>query len=136
MENIILTGDRPTGRLHVGHFVGSLKQRVELHDNINRDIINYYFDKGYLSIEFLFLRNGKLIGHNNKIIPVMEDYISELEYYIALYYNKHEVPKEVLIYKAFEGIDAIENIYNMNITIPEKGKKKELINLACNTTLK
>ena len=30
MEKIILTGDRPTGKLHVGHYVGSLKRRVEL----------------------------------------------------------------------------------------------------------
>ena len=30
MSKIILTGDRPTGRLHPGHFVGSLKRRVEL----------------------------------------------------------------------------------------------------------
>ena len=30
MENIILTGDRPTGRLHVGHYVGSLRERVAL----------------------------------------------------------------------------------------------------------
>lgn len=30
MEKIILTGDRPTGRLHLGHYVGSLKRRVEL----------------------------------------------------------------------------------------------------------
>ena len=28
MKKIILTGDRPTGRLHVGHYVGSLKERV------------------------------------------------------------------------------------------------------------
>lgn len=33
MEKIILTGDRPTGRLHVGHYVGSLKRRVELQDS-------------------------------------------------------------------------------------------------------
>ena len=31
MKNIILTGDRPTGRLHLGHYVGSLKRRVELY---------------------------------------------------------------------------------------------------------
>ena len=28
----ILTGDRPTGRMHLGHYVGSLKKRVELQD--------------------------------------------------------------------------------------------------------
>ncbi len=33
MSKIILTGDRPTGRLHVGHYVGSLKRRVELQDS-------------------------------------------------------------------------------------------------------
>ncbi|MEG0794462.1 MAG: tryptophan--tRNA ligase [Bacilli bacterium] len=33
MEKIILTGDRPTGRLHLGHYVGSLKKRVELQNS-------------------------------------------------------------------------------------------------------
>ena len=33
MSKIILTGDRPTGPLHVGHYVGSLKRRVELQNS-------------------------------------------------------------------------------------------------------
>ena len=33
MEKIILTGDRPTGRLHLGHYVGSLRRRVELQNS-------------------------------------------------------------------------------------------------------
>ena len=33
MKNIILTGDRPTGCLHVGHYVGSLRKRVEMQNN-------------------------------------------------------------------------------------------------------
>ena len=33
MKQVILTGDRPTGRLHVGHYVGSLKERVELQNS-------------------------------------------------------------------------------------------------------
>ena len=39
-KNIILTGDRPTGRLHLGHYVGSLKRRVELQNSGNYDEIN------------------------------------------------------------------------------------------------
>ena len=39
MEKIILTGDRPTGRLHVGHYVGSLKRRVELQNSGEYDKI-------------------------------------------------------------------------------------------------
>lgn len=33
MKKIILTGDRPTGKLHVGHYVGSLAERVRLQDS-------------------------------------------------------------------------------------------------------
>ena len=43
MSKIILTGDRPTGRLHLGHYVGSLKRRVELQDSGE-------FDKIYIMI--------------------------------------------------------------------------------------
>ena len=43
MKNIILTGDRPTGKLHIGHYVGSLKRRVELQNSGK-------FDKIYVMI--------------------------------------------------------------------------------------
>ena len=43
MKKIILTGDRPTGRLHIGHYVGSLKRRVELQNSGD-------FDKFYIMI--------------------------------------------------------------------------------------
>ena len=39
MKQIILTGDRPTGRLHVGHYVGSLKERVRLQNSGKYDEI-------------------------------------------------------------------------------------------------
>lgn len=39
-KNVILTGDRPTGRLHLGHYVGSLKRRVELQNSGKFDEIN------------------------------------------------------------------------------------------------
>ena len=39
MKKIILTGDRPTGRLHVGHYVGSLKERVRLQNSGQYDEI-------------------------------------------------------------------------------------------------
>ena len=105
------------------------RQRVELHDNVDRDIVNYYFNNGYLSIEFFFLRNGKLIGHNNKIVPVMEDYINELEYYIALYYNKHETPKEVLISDDIN-LELLSTMINTKFVTSKKGSKKKLLDMA------
>jgi tryptophanyl-tRNA synthetase len=43
MKNVILTGDRPTGKLHIGHYVGSLKRRVELQNSGNFDKIFIMF---------------------------------------------------------------------------------------------
>ncbi len=43
MKNIILTGDRPTGKLHIGHYVGSLRRRVELQNSGK-------FDKIYIMV--------------------------------------------------------------------------------------
>lgn len=42
-QKIILTGDRPTGKLHIGHYVGSLRRRVELQDSGEYDKI-YIFE--------------------------------------------------------------------------------------------
>ncbi len=36
-KNIILTGDRPTGKLHLGHYVGSLRERVKIQESGNYD---------------------------------------------------------------------------------------------------
>ena len=41
MQKIILTGDRPTGRLHVGHYVGSIKERVKLQNSGEYDEIYF-----------------------------------------------------------------------------------------------
>ena len=36
-KKIILTGDKPTGKLHLGHYVGSLKNRVKIQESGNYD---------------------------------------------------------------------------------------------------
>ena len=35
-KKIVLTGDRPTGKLHIGHYFGSLQNRVKLQDKYNQ----------------------------------------------------------------------------------------------------
>ena len=39
MQDVILTGDRPTGKLHLGHYVGSLKRRVLMQNSGQYDKI-------------------------------------------------------------------------------------------------
>ena len=70
--NIILTGDRPTGRLHLGHYVGSLKNRVKLQNEGNYDEMYVMIaDSQALTDNF---NNPKKIRDNLK--EVILDYLS------------------------------------------------------------
>ena len=72
MSKIILTGDRPTGRLHLGHYVGSLKRRVELQNSGEFDNI------------FIMIADAQALTDNadnpekvrQNIIEVALDYLS------------------------------------------------------------
>ena len=71
-EKIILTGDRPTGKLHIGHYVGSLRRRVELQDS------------GLYKKIFIFEADGQALTDNidnpekvrQNVIEVALDYLA------------------------------------------------------------
>ncbi len=72
MGNIILTGDRPTGRLHLGHLVGSLSQRVELQNS-------GLFDEMYIEIadsQATTDNSGNIQKVKDNVIEVALDYLS------------------------------------------------------------
>ncbi len=104
------------------------KQKVELHDFINRDIINYYFDKGYISMQIFFLRNGKLIGHHSEIFPLITEEVDTVETYIATYYQKHEIPKEIIVASNLD-IEILSDLLNAKVVTSVKGIKKKLLDM-------
>lgn len=72
MKKIILTGDRPTGKLHMGHYVGSLKRRVELQNSGEFDDI-YIMIADAQALTDNFDNPGKV---RQNIIEVALDYLS------------------------------------------------------------
>lgn len=71
-SNIILTGDRPTGKLHIGHYVGSLKERVRLQNDTK-------YDDLYIMIadaQALTDNSGNPQKVKDNIIEVMLDYLA------------------------------------------------------------
>lgn len=105
------------------------KQKMELHDYVNRDIIGYYFNKGYLSIQILFLRNGRMVGGHTDIFPVVSTLEDELDTYIMNFYSRHEVPKEILCPKEVN-TEILSEITSSSFLVPIKGKKKKLVDMA------
>ena len=104
------------------------KQKVELHDFVNRDIIAYYFDKGYI-VQIFFLRNGKLTGHHNDIFPIISEEIDEVEYYIVNFYQKHEIPNEIIIPSNLNK-DILEELLKTKVSFVQKGTKKKILDMA------
>ena len=105
------------------------KQKVELHDYINRDVVSFYLDEGIVSVQILFLRNGKIVGGNNDKFYLMSDILDEVNSYILKFYERHEVPKEILVEKNLNA-KILGNILKTKVVIPEKGKKKNLLDMA------
>ena len=105
------------------------KQKMELHDYVNRDVFGFYFDKGYLSVQILFLRNGRMVGGHTDIFPVVSDYQDELDTYLMNFYHKHEIPKEVLCPNEVN-IQVLSEILETSFVVPQKGKKKNLVDMA------
>lgn len=105
------------------------KQKVELHDLINRDVFGFYFDKGYISVQIFFLRSGKLIGGHTDIFPVISEPIDEIETYILNFYSRHEIPKEILMSEELN-LEIISNILNTKGLYPTRGPKKKLLEMA------
>ncbi len=62
MGKIILTGDRPTGKLHLGHYVGSLRRRVELQNLGDYDkMFVFMADVQALSVKACWSARGFII---------------------------------------------------------------------------
>lgn len=105
------------------------KQKVELYNKENLDVINYYYYKEFLGIEILFIRGGKLIGSFNDVFYIQNNYLEEIESYIALFYNKKEIPKLILVPQELN-INLLEEVLKTNITVPLKGNKRKILNMA------
>ena len=105
------------------------KQKVQTNDFVNRDVIASYYLNGYLSIQILFIRGGKLLGSHNNIITTIENEDEELTSYIYSFYQKHEVPKEILV-ESNVNTDILNSLIGEHFITPVKGNKKSLLELS------
>ena len=105
-----------------------VKQKVEISDEIPRDVFGCYSDGIYLSIFILFIRNSKIVSHHNNIVPLI-DRNEELTRYIARFYNNKLLPKEILIPESANE-KLLEDYLKIKVKTPIKGVKKKLVDMA------
>ena len=112
-----------------------VKQKIEVNDNIDRDIFGYYSDNNYLSVFIFFIRGSKIAGHHHQIIPLIDSEGEEMTRYIAKFYDKALVPKELLVPDIVDA-DLLADYFKVKIKVPEKGVKKKLVDMASDNAKK
>lgn len=105
------------------------KQNVQFGDYKDRDILGYFIDKGYISIQLFFMREGKLLYHDFNLEPVGEDFEEDLIRFLVTYYQTHPEPYELLIPQDVD-LELLTEILSCHVLQPQRGDKKSLIEMA------
>lgn len=104
------------------------KQTIDFSIRESFDAFGWYEDKGYLSIQGFFVREGKLLERNMSVSPVYEDSEEAFLAYILQYYQTNSVPKQIYVPKG-TSLKMLEETLQTKITIPQRGNRKKLIDL-------
>ena len=104
------------------------KQKIDLNKNYNFDIINYYYENNYLSVEIFFIREGLLFGRHNEIFSSLKDITNEIMEYLVRFYEKTILPDQILIPEELDK-ELLENYFKIKVNVPKKGKIKSLLDL-------
>ncbi len=106
------------------------KQKVEMTDNIDRDIFASYVIDNYISIQVFFIRNGKIVERHSKITELIEDESETLTKYVAEFYNKDILmPKEIVVSSKLDD-KILNDILESTVIVPKRGSKRKLVEMA------
>ena len=125
MSNVILTGDRPTGKLHLGHYVGSLENRVKLQEDSNNDMFIMIADQQALTDN---ADNPKKVQEN--LIEVALDYLAigldPSKSTIFIQSQIPQLPELTVYYLNLVTVARLERNPTVKSEIQEKGFEKSL----------
>ena len=106
------------------------KQHVQFNDYVDRDILGYYADNGYLSIQLFFMRSGKLLARDLNLVPLSDDVEEHLQQFIVSFYNQNTLPQELLLPQSMDKT-LLQETLECKVIKPQKGNKLQLIEMAC-----
>ncbi|MBN2604297.1 MAG: excinuclease ABC subunit UvrC [Bacilli bacterium] len=105
------------------------KQKINLNDLKDRDIIGYFYNDYLLSIEIFFVRNGKISARHQALFEYYNNPLQTVEDFIAQFYETNIVPKEIFVPKELE-TDTLEEFLKTSFIKPQIGDKHKLLELA------
>ncbi len=106
------------------------KQKIDLNKNYHFDLFGFYQDKNYLSVTVFFIREGLLFGKHNEIFHSIDQLEEDLTHYIIRFYDKNNLPKEILVSENVNS-ELLSEYLDRKVTTPKRGDLKKLLDLAC-----
>lgn len=111
------------------------KQKIEFNDHKDRDVFAFHAKNGYISIAILMFSNGILSLKDTRTFSYLEDENDVLINFIYDFYQKHRLPKEIIMPKLKE-FELLEEILGVKITMPSQGLKYDLLRMAGENAIK
>ncbi len=105
------------------------RQQAVFNDNLDRDIIYFITYDNYISVNILFMRQGRLLFSKSKIISYYMEPLEVLLNYLVDYYEKNILPDEILLPYGYD-YEVFKSILGDIITTPQRGRKLKLIEMA------
>lgn len=106
------------------------KQKVELDDHYDRDVVGYYEEDNYLVVNILFIRGGKLIDKKSNIFPMIDSLEEEVNGYVSNFYDKHMTKVKEVMVPDIINEEILREGFGLNVVKPIKGMKKKILELA------
>ena len=121
------------------------KQTVTMSDAVDRDVFGYAVDKGWMCVQILYMRQGKIIQRHVSQFPFYGEPEEDFLTFVAQYYSDNPaLPREVLLPAASQAADAgasgagaaeagesMRKWLNIKVTVPKRGLKRQLVTMAC-----
>lgn len=107
------------------------KQKVTMMDTVDRDIIGYAVEKGWMCVQVFYMRQGKMIERDTTSFPYYGDEAEDFMSYVSqFYYDKQNaLPKEILLPESSDP-DLLAEWLGIKVHAPKRSKKRELVEMA------
>ncbi|MBH5319242.1 excinuclease ABC subunit UvrC [Paenibacillus sp. GSMTC-2017] len=115
------------------------KQKITMSDAMDRDIFGYAVDKGWMCVQILYMRKGKLIERHGTTFPYYGEEFDDFMTFVTQYYSDNPaLPKQILLPRPLEPNDEQEEevIASLNswlkvkVLMPQRGRKNEVVSMA------
>lgn len=127
------------------------KQTITMTDAVDRDVFGYAVDKGWMCVQILYMRQGKMIERHVTLFPYYGDEYEDFISFVTQYYSDNPaLPKEIFLPSAEEKeesasvsvsdaseqhsdrevAESLESWLRVKVHQPQRGKKKQLIGMA------